>query len=109
MVPWLLGSPEGRTKLAAITSPAQISTAERIYKLAMATRANSRGSVSAFDEHAGLGEVTAEDGTVHPFHCTAIADGSRTVEVGTVVTYRVTAGRLGRWEASDMRPVDPSA
>lgn len=41
MLPWLLGHPEGRTKLAALTSPAQITTAERIYKLAMAARANA--------------------------------------------------------------------
>jgi len=46
MVPWLLGSPEGRAKLAAITSPAQITTGERIYKLAMATRANALSTAS---------------------------------------------------------------
>ena len=46
MVPWLLGSPEGRTKLAAITSPAQITTAERIYRLAMATHANALSTAS---------------------------------------------------------------
>lgn len=46
MVPWLLGSPEGRTKLAAITSPAQITTGERIYKLAMATHANALSTAS---------------------------------------------------------------
>lgn len=46
MLPWLLGSPEGRTKLAAITSPAQIKTAERIYKLAMATRVNALSTAS---------------------------------------------------------------
>jgi hypothetical protein len=46
MLPWLLGSPEGRTKLAAITSPAQIAQAERIYKFAMATRANALSTAS---------------------------------------------------------------
>lgn len=46
MLPWLLGHPEGRTKLSAITSPAQITTAERIYKLAMATRANALSTAS---------------------------------------------------------------
>jgi hypothetical protein len=35
------------------------------------------GKVSAFDERRGLGEVTADDATVYPFHCTAIADGTR--------------------------------
>ena len=46
MLPWLLGSPEGRAKLAAITSPAQTTTAERAYKLAMATRANALSTAS---------------------------------------------------------------
>ena len=46
MLPWLLGSPEGRSKLAKITSPAQITTAERIYKLAIATRANALSTAS---------------------------------------------------------------
>jgi cold shock CspA family protein len=55
--------------------------------------------VSSFDDARGLGEVTGDDGTVYPFHCTAIADGSRTIEVGTVVIFDVVAGRMGRWEA----------
>ncbi len=46
MLPWLLGHPEGRAKLAAITSPAQITTGERVYKLAMATRANALSTAS---------------------------------------------------------------
>jgi len=46
MLPWLLGSPEGRAKLATITSPAQITTAERTYKLAIATRANALSTAS---------------------------------------------------------------
>jgi cold shock CspA family protein len=63
-----------------------------------------RGLVTAFDEPRGLGEVTGDDGTVYPFHCTAIADGTRTIEVGTAVNYDVVAGRMGRWEA---RSIDP--
>ncbi|AVW93041.1 hypothetical protein [Celeribacter baekdonensis] len=46
MLPWLLGHPEGRAKLAAITSPAQTTNAERAYKLAMATRANALSTAS---------------------------------------------------------------
>jgi len=46
MLPWLLGHPEGRTKLSANTSPAQITTAERIYKLAIATRTNALSTAS---------------------------------------------------------------
>jgi cold shock CspA family protein len=57
------------------------------------------GTVTAFDEERGLGEITSEDGEVHPFHCTGIADGSRTIEVGASVRYGLIPGRLGRWEA----------
>jgi hypothetical protein len=46
MLPWLLGSPEGCAKLAAITSPPQIAQAERIYKFAMATHANAPSTAS---------------------------------------------------------------
>jgi cold shock CspA family protein len=63
-----------------------------------------QGRVSAFDEHRGLGEISADDGVVYPFHCTVIADGTRTIAVGTAVDFEVVAGHLGRWEASDVAP-----
>ena len=59
-----------------------------------------KGRVTAFDEHRGIGEVTADDGTTYPFHCTVIANGSRTISVGTAVDFEVTPGHQGRWEAS---------
>jgi cold shock CspA family protein len=62
------------------------------------------GVVTVFDDPRGLGEITADDGTVYPFHCTAIVDGSRTIEVGARVHFGVVAGRLGRWEASGVDP-----
>ena len=62
------------------------------------------GQVSAFDEHRGLGEITAADGTVYPFHCTAIADGTRTIASGTNVEFEIRPGRLGRWEAAAITP-----
>jgi cold shock CspA family protein len=62
------------------------------------------GKVSAFDERGGLGEITADDQAVYPFHCTVIADGSRTIDVGVSVEFEVVAGRLGRWEAADIKP-----
>ena len=65
----------------------------------MATRSLRTGAVTAFDDPAGLGEVTSADGAVHPFHCTAIADGSRSIEVGAAVTFTLVPGRSGRWEA----------
>lgn len=61
-----------------------------------------RGRVVAFDEHIGLGEIEAE-GRRYSFHCTRIADGTRTVEVGADVTFEIVPGHLGRWEASSVR------
>jgi cold shock CspA family protein len=63
--------------------------------------ARRRGVVTAFDEHVGLGEVTAEDGTVLPFQCIVIADGTRRIDVGTEVSFTVM-GKLGRYEAVDV-------
>jgi cold shock protein len=62
--------------------------------------ARLRGKVSAFDEPRGLGEITAEDGTTFPFHCTALADGTRRITPGTSVEFDVVAGLPGRWEAA---------
>jgi cold shock CspA family protein len=58
------------------------------------------GVVEEFDERRGLGTIVADDGHQLSFHCTAIADGSRTVEAGRRVQFRVVAGLLGRWEAT---------
>jgi cold shock CspA family protein len=49
--------------------------------------------------------VRSTAGDLYPFHCTAVADGSRTIATGTVVSFRVVPGRLGRWEATELRPV----
>jgi len=67
-------------------------------------------TVRDFDEAAGWGTVVAADGRELFFHCTAIADGTRTIEVGAAVEVTVAAGRLGRWEATDVRrPGDGAA
>ena len=58
------------------------------------------GVVVHWDEAGGYGTVRAEDGAEHFFHCTAIADGSRTISEGARVTFEVVPGRLGRWEAA---------
>jgi cold shock CspA family protein len=60
------------------------------------------GIVAAFDEARGRGLVRADDGSELPFHCTAIADGSRTIAVDQKVTFEVVAGHLGRWEAANI-------
>ena len=57
------------------------------------------GVVTVFDDHAGLGTVTAGDGTTYPFHCTQIADGTRTIPVGAAVTFAVRPWHQGRYEA----------
>ena len=62
------------------------------------------GTVTEFDEPIGLGVLTDADGAEHPFHCTAIADGSRDIAVGTEVSFRLSAGRGGRREAVDLQP-----
>ena len=62
------------------------------------------GRVAAFDDGRGLGEIAGDDGAAYPFHCTAIADGSRTIAVGTRVAFAVVAGHGGRWEAASVQP-----
>ena len=79
------------------------------------------GRVAAFDAAVGLGEVEVAGGggvggvggsgggggggERYGFHCTQIADGSRTIEVGTEVSFSLMPGRLGRWEAAGVAPV----
>jgi cold shock CspA family protein len=58
------------------------------------------GTVEAFVDAGGLGVIRGDDGHRLPFHCTALADGTRTVEVGRRVRFAVEAGLLGRWEAT---------
>jgi len=62
------------------------------------------GRVRAFDEGVGLGEVDADDGGTYPFHTTAIADGSRTIQAGTEVHFLVFLAARGRVEATEVTP-----
>ena len=64
------------------------------------------GKVTQFDDDAGLGMVTADTGEEYLFHCTAITDGTRTIAVGTSVSFDVGPARNGAWEAT---AVDPGA
>jgi len=63
------------------------------------------GTVADFDDAKGFGTVR-EDGTgeEHFFHCTAIADGTRTIDVGVLVAFDVVPGRNGQWEARAIKP-----
>lgn len=57
------------------------------------------GRVGEFDRARGLGLIHGDDGCRYPFHCAAVADGTRQIEPGAVVHFQVSAGLLGRYEA----------
>jgi cold shock CspA family protein len=60
------------------------------------------GEVEAFDDAAGLGTVRHVDGQRLAFHCTAIADGTRMIDVGTRVAFVVATAHNGTVEARSM-------
>jgi len=67
----------------------------------------ARGTVVEFDDDGGYGTVREEGedagaGTERFFHCTAIADGTRTIAVGAEVTFDVVAGLRGVYEARNL-------
>ena len=62
------------------------------------------GRVAEFDEQKGFGYVEGDDGRRLFFHCTQIAGGTRTIDVGTSVTFEVVPGHQGRYEASAVTP-----
>jgi hypothetical protein len=71
---------------------------------------HSTGEVVEFDGEVGLGTILADAGVSGvrrplPFHCTQISDGSRSVAVGTRVSFSALPARLGRWEAFDVTPI----
>jgi cold shock CspA family protein len=49
-----------------------------------------------------LGTVEDQGGTTYDFHATAIADGSRRIVVGASVTFTLTRGHRGRYEARSL-------
>jgi cold shock CspA family protein len=61
------------------------------------------GVVTEFDEHAGLGVITDGSGSEYSFHCAEIADGTRTIEIGTNVEFDPLP-KLGRVEAGRIAP-----
>jgi cold shock CspA family protein len=64
------------------------------------------GTVIAFDEQRGLGTIRAETGEEFPFHCTAIADGTRRIDVGRRVSFLEAPTHLGRFEARAVVALD---
>jgi cold shock CspA family protein len=79
-------------------------TGHRLPVLYGATMVTTEGTVTEFDDARGLGRVRTAAGSEHFFHCTAVADGSRHIDVGTPVRFAVVPGRRGRWEAADLVP-----
>jgi hypothetical protein len=65
-----------------------------------------QGRITEFDEARGLGVLDA-GGVRYPFHCTALVDGTRTIEVGTEVTFGLRPGGMGRWEATAIEELAP--
>lgn len=61
------------------------------------------GTVTLFDANRGLGDITDDAGSVWPFHCAEIADGSRTIDVGQRVSF-VTKFHVTRVEAFGITP-----
>ena len=62
------------------------------------------GQVVAFDSKRGLGEIRGADDRSYPFHCTRIADGTRTIAVGVAVDFELAPALLGTWEARTITP-----
>jgi cold shock CspA family protein len=68
------------------------------------------GRVERFDADEGLGVVVDEaGGAAYPFHCVEIADGTRLIDAGERVTFRVRPGLPGAWEAASIEPQRPPA
>lgn len=62
-------------------------------------------TVTRFDEFRGDGVVTNDDGEEIYFHCVAIANGSRSINVGARVSIELQVGHLGRDEALSVQPL----
>jgi len=61
-----------------------------------------RGRIEAFDDHRGDGLVVSDEGEALYFHCVNIADGSRRIARGAIISARRGVGRLGHDEAREI-------
>lgn len=68
----------------------------------MARGSGLSGIVAEFDGAVGLGAIETSDGTRFDFHCIELADGTREVSTGTVVTFD-SLPKFGRYEAANIR------
>jgi cold shock CspA family protein len=62
-------------------------------------RAGRIGTVATFDAERGVGTVADASGAELFFHCTAITDGSRQIDVGQPVSFVVGPTHRGLLEA----------
>lgn len=60
------------------------------------------GNVEAYDAASGLGSLRHDAGHALDFHCTAIADGTRMIEVGARVAFTVATSHNGTVEARSL-------
>lgn len=67
------------------------------------------GTIDSFDADEGLGLVVDSAGRRYRFHCTVITDGSRTIEPGRTVAFKIGPGGPGAWEATVIIPIDVNA
>ena len=64
------------------------------------------GRIATFDDHVGRGEIEARGGMRFPFHCTSLADGTRTIAADAAVKFRLVPGPLGALEATAVKRAD---
>jgi len=62
------------------------------------------GVVGAFSNLRGDGVIVSDAGESLYFHCVSILDGSRTIDVGTVVVGNRRVGHLGSDEVEAVAP-----
>lgn len=65
---------------------------------------SERGVIADFDDTAGYGHIRTDDGGVVFFHCTQIADGSRSIDTGLHVTFHRLA-YLGQYQAAGIEVI----
>ena len=64
------------------------------------------GVIERFDDHRGGGWLRTDAGETFYFHCVTIADGSRSIEVGTRAEGIRHVGHLGRDEVVEVRTLE---
>lgn len=78
---------------------------QRVSRLPSVGSPSRTGTVESFDFQVATGVLVDRSGIRYPFHCTAIADGSRDIQVGIEVAFRLVFGHAGRVEAASISPL----